>query len=144
MLKASDIQLVCRSWEKLSPNIPEGIILGQKFYKNLFTLDPSLKTLFKGDLTEQSIHFMHIMDTIVNAIDKVDDLSDVVARLGVRHVGYGVQEADYAVFGKALLMTIEQTLADAFTPELKQAWENTYNTLAELMKKGAEAASSVA
>ncbi|ALG68003.1 globin domain-containing protein [Beggiatoa leptomitoformis] len=143
MLNASCVRLVCQSWEKLSPTPTEGVALGKQFYTNLFKLDPSLQEMFRGSMTEQNLRFIHIMDTIVNAIDKVDALVAVVERLGVRHVGYGVQEEDYIVFGNALLTTIEQGLGDDCTPEIIDAWSVTYKTLADLMKKGAEAASSV-
>ena len=62
-----------------------------------------------------------------------------VQALGQRHVGYGVQEQDYAVVGEALLWTLGQGLGEDFTDEVKQAWTETYTTLAGVMIEASKA-----
>lgn len=60
-----------------------------------------------------------------------------VEDLGRRHVAYGVKDAHYDPVGAALLWTLEQGLGDAFTPPVRDAWTQTYVTLAGAMKQAA-------
>ncbi len=107
------------------------------FYGRLFELDPALRPLFKGDLTEQGKKLMQMIGMAVNGLNDLDALVPAVQNLGVRHVGYGVTEAHYDTVGEALLWTLEQGLGDAFTPEVKDAWATTYGLLASVMKDAA-------
>lgn len=50
---------------------------------------------------------------------------------------YGVQPQHYDTVGAALLLTLEQGLGAAFTPEVKQAWATVYGVLASTMKSAA-------
>ena len=60
--------------------------------------------------------------------------------LGRRHVGYGVRDSHYATVGEALLWTLEQGLGDAFTPDVRAAWAETYGTRAGVMQRAAAGA----
>ena len=60
-------------------------------------------------------------------------MSPIAGDLAKRHVGYGVAREHYALVGSALLWTLEQGLADEFTPALRAAWEAAYSALSEVM-----------
>ena len=107
------------------------------FYGRLFETDPSLETLFPGDLTEQKQKLMSTIATVVGSLNKLDDIVPVVQDLGIRHVAYGIKPAHYDTVGGALLWTLEQGLGEAFTPEVKEAWTQAYTILAETMKAAA-------
>lgn len=109
------------------------------FYGRLFEDDPSLEALFPSDLTEQKQKLMATIATAVGSLHKVDDIVPVVQELGIRHAAYGVQSAHYDTVAGALLWTLEQGLGEAFTPEVKEAWTETYMLLAETMKEAAAA-----
>lgn len=64
-------------------------------------------------------------------------LIPMVQTLGARHAGYGVRDEHYDTVARALLHTLEQSLGDAFTPAVKDAWTQTYLTLAAVMKEAA-------
>ena len=129
-----EIYLVQSSWEKVFPISEQA---AQMFYGRLFDLAPELKSLFKSDMHEQGRHLMHMIDAAVNGLEQFDQLVPTLRELGKRHVGYGVQEADYDVVGSALLWTLEQGLGKTFTHEVKQAWITAYTALAGTMKSGA-------
>jgi hemoglobin-like flavoprotein len=74
---------------------------------------------------------MQMLATAVAGLDNLPVLVPAVKALGERHVGYGVQKADYATVGAALLWTLEQGLGEAFTPEVKAAWTVVYTVLAD-------------
>jgi len=127
-------ELVKSSWEKVIPIADKAAEL---FYGKLFELDPSLKPLFKGDMTEQGKKLMKMINTAVNGLDRLDEIVPAVQQLGVRHIAYGVKDEHYDTVGAALLWTLEAGLGDVFTDEVKEAWAITYGVLADTMKVAA-------
>ena len=127
--------LVKESWAKVTPIADKAAEL---FYGKLFEMDPSLKPLFKGDMTEQGRKLMAMINTAVNALDRLEEVVPAVQELGKRHVGYGVKDKDYDTVGGALLWTLEAGLGDGFTPEVKEAWTSVYGVLATTMKEAAK------
>ncbi len=128
------ITLVKSSWEKAIPIADQAAEL---FYGKLFELDPSVKPLFKGDMTEQGKKLMKMINTAVNGLDRLDDIVPAVQQLGIRHVAYGVKDEHYDTVGAALLWTLEAGLGDVFTADTKEAWATAYGILAETMKEAA-------
>ena len=128
------IQLVKTSWSKVVPISDKAAEL---FYGKLFETDPSLKSLFKGDMQEQGKKLMRMVGTAVNGLDRLEAIVPAVQQLGERHVAYGVKDADYDTVGGALLWTLEQGLGDQFTADVKNAWATVYGLLANTMKAAA-------
>lgn len=128
------IKLVQESFAKVVPIAEQAAAL---FYGKLFELDPSLKPLFKGDMTEQGRKLMAMISTAVNGLTDLDAIVPAVQALGERHVGYGVTDAHYDTVGAALLWTLEQGLGDAFTSDVREAWATVYGLLAGTMKDAA-------
>ncbi|WP_419811510.1 globin family protein [Bacterioplanoides sp.] len=139
-MEASKITAVQDTFAMVEPIADKAAEL---FYGRLFELDPALKPLFKGDMTEQGAKLMKMIGIAVRGLTDLDSIVPAVKNLGARHVGYGVKEAHYATVGSALLWTLEQGLGDAFTDEVKGAWTDVYTLLADVMivaQKEAEAA----
>lgn len=134
------IKLVKTTWTQVVPIKEKAAEL---FYGKLFELDPSLKPLFKGDMSEQGRKLMMTINTVVNTLDKIEPLVPVVQDLGRRHVKYGVKDKHYDTVAAALLWTLGAGLGDAFTPAVKAAWTEAYTLLANVMK-AAEAEVAVA
>jgi hemoglobin-like flavoprotein len=107
------------------------------FYDRLFTLDPSLRPLFKGDIKRQGALLMAMINTAVAGLDRLDEIVPAVQQLGRRHSEYGVRREHYATVASALLWTLEQGLGEAWTPPLKDAWTACYTLLAEVMQRAA-------
>ena len=107
------------------------------FYQRLFELDPSLRQMFRGDMSEQRKKLMQMLTAAVKGLDHLDRLVPVVQDLGRRHTGYGVQESHYETVGEALLWTLEMGLGRNFTPDVKEAWTAVYTLLATTMKDAA-------
>lgn len=133
-MTAEKIALVQDSFAKVEPIADQAAAL---FYQKLFELDPALKPLFTSDMTEQGEKLMKMIGVAVRGLTRLESIVPAVQQLGERHVGYGVKEADYDTVGAALLWTLEQGLGDAFTPECKEAWTDTYVLLATTMKDAA-------
>ena len=127
-------QLVQSSFAKVAPIAPQAAEL---FYGRLFELDPSLKALFKGDMTTQGQKLMATLGVAVGSLNNLDALLPVLQNLGRGHVGYGVKDSHYDTVGVALLWTLEQGLGDGFTPDVKDAWVKVYTLVSTVMKEAA-------
>jgi len=110
---------------------------GQLFYAQLFALDATLRTLFKGDIDDQARKLMQMITVAVRGLRDIDKLKPALVALGARHRGYGVLAAHYDTVAAALLATLAAGLGDAFTPELRQAWTDCYVLLATTMQEAA-------
>lgn len=128
------IELVKSSWAKVVPISEQAAEL---FYGKLFELDPSVKSMFKGDMKEQGRKLMAILNTAVNSLDKLGEIVPAVQEMGRRHVGYGVKDEHYDTVGEALIWTLGQGLGEAFTDDVKSAWLETYTLVATTMKDAA-------
>ena len=131
------VALVKSNWAAVAPIAPQAAEL---FYGKLFELDPSIKPLFKGDMTEQGKKLMATLGVAVANLEKLDEIVPTVQKLGREHKDYGVTPDHYPTVGAALLWTLEQGLGDAFTPEAKSAWGEVYTVLSAKMIAAAQAA----
>ena len=107
------------------------------FYERLFTLDPTLRSLFHSDMQEQGRKLMAVLNLAVAGLSRLEELVPIVQELGKRHHSYGVQDAHYATVGAALLWTLHQGLGERFTPEVQSAWTSAYTLLADTMRAAA-------
>lgn len=101
------------------------------FYNQLFSIDPSLRSLFTGDMREQGKKLTMMLSVAVASLDRLNALVPQIENLGQRHVRYGVKLAHYAIVGQALLMTLEAVLGERYTPEVHEAWLTIYTVLAD-------------
>ena len=133
-MKPEEINLVQSTWAQVVPIKEQAAEL---FYGRLFELDPSLEPLFKGDMKAQGQKRMAMIGTAVGGLTQPETILPALRDLGRRHVGYGVQAQHYDTVGAALLWTLEKGLGPAFTPETRQAWAETYDLVAGVMKEAA-------
>jgi hemoglobin-like flavoprotein len=130
-MKVDQITLVQDTFDKIRPISEKAAKL---FYNRLFELDPSLKSLFKGDMKTQGKMLMQMLDYAVTGLDRLDTIVLAIQNLGIRHAGYGVKDEYYETVGEALLWTLEQGLGKDFTPDVKDAWVEAYKLLSDIMK----------
>jgi len=133
-MNSEKITLVRNSWQQV---LPIKDTAAKLFYGQLFELDPSLSSMFKGDMVEQGRKLMTMINTVVNNLDNLGSVLQSIEDLGRRHVGYGVKEAHYDTVGNALIWTLGQGLGEGFTPAVKDAWIEAYTALAGAMKQAA-------
>ena len=133
-MKPEEINLVRSTWAQVVPIKEQAAEL---FYGRLFALDPSLEPLFKGDMKAQGQKLMAMIGTAEGGLTQPETILPALRDLGRRHVGYGVQAQHYDTVGAALLWPLEKGLGPAFTPETRQAWAQTYDLVAGVMKEAA-------
>jgi hemoglobin-like flavoprotein len=81
--------------------------------------------------------FVTALNVAVLGLVEQGFVSASVRQLGARHARYGVEESFYATFGEALLWTLGRLLGERFTPEVREAWSEAYETLAAAMRQSA-------
>lgn len=126
--------VVQESFKKIKPFSGK---ITRVFYDRLFELDPGLRKLFKKDLRDQRRKFIKSLTFVIENINDTDNIESKLKDLAIQHILYQVQEKDYKTFGNALMFTLSAALGDGFTPQVKEAWKNTYNYIAQIMIKAA-------
>src|SRR4051812_43573908 len=124
------VELVKETWRSV---VPIRDIFAELFYRKLFDLDPALRGLFKGDLREQGRSLVAMMSIAVRHLHQPEKVLRGLSELGGRHVQYGVREQHYVTLGTALILTLDLSLGEAFTPETRSAWEKAYELVSESM-----------
>lgn len=116
---------------------PEAEKVAALFYHRLFSQAPSLRPLFTGDMPEQGRKLMNMLAMIVRSLSAPGGLMPILAEMGRRHRGYGVEDWQYAVVGEALLWTLGSRLGERFTPDVAGAWSEAFRLLSSCMIEGA-------
>ncbi len=125
------IQTVKNSWNIFQDINP--VLVGDVFYSRLFLAFPKLRHLFNISVEEQSKKLVEMLNVIVGRLDKMDELTEDIRQLAIRHVQYGVKAAHYEVVGDALLWMLEQGLGKDWNSEVKESWEACYQQIAGTM-----------
>jgi len=130
-MQSQTVDNVQSTWKTVEGIAPQAAAL---FYANLFEADPTLETLFKGDMEAQGVKLMQMIGAAVGKLNDLESLVPILQNLAKRHTTYGVQAAHYDTVGGALLKTLEQGLGPAFTPEVRASWTEVYGVLASVMR----------
>lgn len=131
---AKDLRLLRRSFSSVESHAG---IAGLIFYRNLFTLDPSLRSLFHTSIELQGRKLMEALNYTLATLEKPHLLVPVLEGMGRRHVGYGARDHHYDTVIEALMRTLNEVLQDGFSPEVRRAWRRALEFVAEAMKRGA-------
>mmetsp|Transcript_12130 Transcript_12130/g.30388 ORF Transcript_12130/g.30388 Transcript_12130/m.30388 type:complete len:214 (+) Transcript_12130:49-690(+) len=138
-MDAAGMATVSRTWKIIEQDLTTH---GEKFFHNLFELDPSLKKMFAFDSstgTTMQKHGANVLRMIGNAASLKDDITKIqktLTSLGGRHVEYGVGAELFPIMGKALMMTLKEELGPAWTPEVANAWEQAYMNVTTYILQG--------
>lgn len=136
MITARQIDLVQDSFALV---IPVSADAAAEFYRRLFESAPDTRPLFKNDMAEQGRKLFLTLATVVDALDRLDEVVPVARELAIRHVGYGVADRHYDVVGAALIETLRMGLGPRFDAETEAAWGAAYTILADTMVEAARA-----
>jgi nitric oxide dioxygenase len=139
-MDSQQVRLVQQSFEKAA-------VLGEKvaelFYAELFAIDPSLKSMFKGNMRDQHKKLVTTLALVVRSLHAPEKILQAVKNLAVKHVDYGVKPEHYTLVGNALLRTLKKGLGADYTPEVRDAWIAAFRTLAGIMKDAAYGSAGV-
>jgi hemoglobin-like flavoprotein len=111
-----------------------------EFYRRLFELAPEAQPLFKIETSLQAKKFSDMLEWVIAKLEHPDEVCKEMRELGARHRGYGVSIDQYAAVGSALIWMFQHTLGDRFTPEMEEAWLETYAFLSLEAERGSRGA----
>ena len=125
------ILLIKKTWSIFREIDPT--VVGDVFYSKLFFDMPYLEKLFHTPKDEQSRKLIEMLSVIVGRLDNLEELTEEIKQLAIRHVQYGVKEQHYKAVGTALLWTLQQGLGRDWNEEIKEAWASCFHTLSTAM-----------
>lgn len=136
-MTAEQIDIVQRTWRAV---LGVGDTFAEIFYGKLFSLDPSLRPMFRTSMKEQGRSLTAMMSVAVGGLARPERITLAVRQLGRRHAAYGVQPAHYDVVRTALIWALEKCFGEAFTPPTRAAWLAAYDFFAAIMQDARRAA----
>ncbi|MCF0147811.1 MAG: bacitracin resistance protein BacA [Clostridium sp.] len=112
-----------------------GVEITTTFYKNLFKKNPEIAPLFNMDRQASGEQPKALAMAVLASAQNIDNLQaimPVVNKIAERHCNANVKPEHYPIIGMHLLDAIKETLGDAATDEIIDAWGKTYGVLAEV------------
>ncbi len=137
-MNEKQIKLVKSSWSLFRKIDPQ--IIGDVFYSRLFQQMPSLKAMFRSPMNDQYTKIVDTLSMIVSRLDNLEQITEEITQLAIRHTGYGVRPAHYKLVGDALLWTLEKGLGNDWNEETAGAWSLCYKLLSDTMIQAADSA----
>jgi hemoglobin-like flavoprotein len=129
------VHLIRRSFDAIWPVRRQ---LAGSFYSRFFELAPDAQPLFPSDLERQHLKLMDMIAAIVGALDKRELFQSLILHTGRQHAQFGAKPSHFTAFGEALVWGLEQQFGPAFTPELKEAWTELYDSVQGEMIRAAQ------
>jgi hemoglobin-like flavoprotein len=120
---------VCRSRALIEP-LRESA--ARDVYARLFTIEPSLESLFGGSLQAQGDKLMHTLYVVIVHLKHLKHLKHLVPlllalhQLALRHLDWQVRPECCDRVGEAQGVMLTQCLGEHFTPALDEAWRVAY------------------
>ena len=131
MLTKKEIVLIKKSWS-LIRKIDKAVV-GDIFYSKLFFDNPELRKMFPKNMEEQYQKLLDMLNTMVERLERLDELKGDIVAMAKRHKGYGVKPQHYSMAGIALIWALQKTLADEWNEDIRSAWVNCYAILSGTM-----------
>lgn len=133
MLTQSQIEII----EATVPVLREhGVALTTHFYKRMLSGNPELKNVFNQshqNKGEQQAALASAVLAYAENIRNPERLAGAVRHIALKHTTIGIRSEQYAIVGRHLLESMKEVLGDAFTFEIRSAWEAAYNQLAQIL-----------
>jgi len=132
----AQIRIVRQSFERAAPSRQN---VANLFYANLFEVDPTFRLLLSGHSSARGEKLMEAVGVMVENLHRPHMFIPALEVLAVRHFGYGLEQAHYAVVRAALVRTVRDVLGPQATTEIEEAWAAAYDAIAAEMVAAAPA-----
>jgi hemoglobin-like flavoprotein len=127
-LTAHQQRLIHETFERLVPVQETAAAL---FCARLFTLDPKLRCLFRGEIEIESQKLMAMVGTVADNSHCPRRLVRALRELGKQLDDRGIVESDCDTVAAALIWALNQTLGADFKTEVREAWTACCGILAD-------------
>src|SRR5687768_3191753 len=116
--------------------------LTARFYEILFERYPQTRAMFPKSTRPQEEMLTRALVAVLDHLEDASWLAETLRALGAKHVDYGVKDEMYDWVGDALLRTLAEVAAEAWTPRVERAWKDAFGAIAGLMIEGAHGVKS--
>lgn len=113
-----------------------GEAVTRTFYRNLFAAHPQLYNIFNPANQHNGGQQRSLAAAVLAYAQHIENpqvLSHMLNRIEGKHVSLEVKPEHYPIVGEFLLGAIKETLGEAATPAILDAWGAAYGQLAEIM-----------
>jgi nitric oxide dioxygenase len=113
-----------------------GATITSRFYADMLAAHPVLTRLFNMGNQAQGRQQQSLAAAVFAYAANIGNpaaLGPVVERIVHKHVSVGIRAEHYPIVGHHLIQAIADTLGDAATPALLDAWREAYGSLARLL-----------
>ncbi len=116
---------------------PQADALVGRFYEELFARYPQVRPLFRNTTPEsQKKKLIAALVLVVENLRKPEVLAKALAEMGARHQAYGAVAEHYGAVRDTLLDVMAEFAGDLWTDEVRAAWTDALNVIAEAMLGG--------
>ncbi|MBL4613411.1 MAG: hypothetical protein JKY27_00845 [Magnetovibrio sp.] len=127
-------ELVQRSFAELSGNEPAFV---KATLVGMAGLNPGVSALLASTSGDVEAKVGKGLRHVIESLHVIDTIADYVAGVGEALSDQGVQDAHYAVFSQAMMQSLKETLGDACTAQVSEAWESSWMMLSGIMREAA-------
>ena len=110
------------------------------FYQTLFLKAPSVRGMFKEDISDQSEKLAAILQLAVQKLGDLEALVGPLHALGAQHVEYGAEPGHYTAVAETLVECLERAVGPDWTDDHAAAWNGALTFIAQTMLDGADMA----
>jgi methyl-accepting chemotaxis protein len=123
--------LTCFRWFSLFEKCPQAKVL----FGFPIDTDPNSPELLNSKrFIMHAAYLIQMIDTALNMLGPdIELLTEIMTELGIKHVRYGVKPEMFPIMGDALMHTLQTTLKDDFTDDIKESWVEVYTALSQDM-----------
>ncbi|WML50492.1 NO-inducible flavohemoprotein [Neobacillus sp. PS3-34] len=112
-----------------------GEAITKRFYQRLFENHPELKNIFNMTHQKTGHQPKALANAVYGAAANIEDMSaimPVLERIGQKHRSLQIKPEQYPIVGENLLGAIKETLEDAATDEILDAWADAYSIISDV------------
>ena len=112
-----------------------GEAITKRFYKRMFENHPELRNVFNQTHQITGHQPKALANAVYAAAANIEDMSTIMPaleRIGQKHRSMQIKPEQYPIVGENLLAAIKETLGDAATDEILDAWADAYEVIADV------------
>ncbi|MFD6949670.1 MULTISPECIES: globin domain-containing protein [unclassified Nocardiopsis] len=128
------IDAVRRSCSSLPPGSTR---LAERFYQNLFSMAPGVRSMFPENMQTQKERMAFALLEVVHYLDQPDEVAGYLRQLGAQHRReLAVEPEHYPYVGRALVRAVSE-ISPTWSSSMSSAWVMVYEWITANMLEGA-------
>lgn len=122
--------------EALADVLKGGNKVAEVFYDELFSRFPRVKGLFSSDKTKHERMFRTLIEAATAEMLNPESLEPLLASVGRHHREHGVSVSHFEMGREPFLIAIRSCLDGDEFDQHREAWDNLYSLLCDVMRSG--------